>query len=438
MTARSLEFLEAIAAATDPMDPAVIAARIGALADQHARWRRSTLNLLASENSISRRALALLSSPIATRLTEGFPGDKEFPPPRHNAEIDEIEATLIALVRRLIPARFIEWRTTSNTMANAVALAAVTSPGDRILVQALHGGGNMSYHPGALPDLLRLSVVTLPPGPVVDLDLEAARATARSLRPAAIVVGGSYMLFPLPVAELRSIADEVGAALIYDAAHVGLLIAAGIFQNPLAEGADILTMGTHKIMGGPIGGLVFTNREDLAERIVNRTYPLVLQTRDQNKYAAAAHSMAELVAFGAGYAQQMVSNARALAAALEAEGFTVVGRDRGYTMTHQVLVDARAVGGSLMEDRCQAVNILVHKARLVSDGPESPHRSAIRITTQEVTRQGMKETEMIRIARLMADAVGDRRSPEELSAEVAGMGSAFPDVQYSFDVPVTR
>jgi glycine hydroxymethyltransferase len=318
-------------------------------------------------------------------------------------------------------------------MANAIALAAVTHPGDQILVQSLQGGGNLSYHPGAVPDLLGLSVASLPPAPHFDLDLDAARRVALATRPAAIVVGGSYMLFPLPVKELRVIADETGAALIYDAAHVGLLIAAGLLPDPLTDGADIMTLGTHKIMGGPIGGLVLTNREDLAERVVNRTYPLFLQTRDQNKYAAAAHSMAELVAFGSEYARQMVANARTLAAALEGEGFTVVGAGRGYTMTHQVLIDARPLGGASAEARCQAANILVHKARMVDDEPDSPTRSGIRITTQEITRQGMKEAEMTRVARLMADATWNRKPTALLLAEVAGLAGSYPAVHYSFD-----
>lgn len=433
MTPRSVEYLERIAGQIAPIAPAAIADRVRTLVRQHETRRLTCLNMLASENTISRGALALLSSTIATRLTEGFPGDKEFPPAGQNVEIDEIEAILIALVRRLLPARFIEWRATSNTMANAIALAAVTRPGDRILVQSLQGGGNMSYHPGAVPDLLGLSVGNLPPGPCFDIDLEAARRAARAARPTAIVVGGSYMLFPLPVPELRAIADEVGAALIYDAAHVGLLIAAGLFPDPLRDGADILTLGTHKIMGGPIGGLVLTNREDLAERVVNRTYPLFLQTRDQNKYAAAAHSMAELVAFGSEYARQMVANARTLAAALAREGCTVVGADRGYTATHQLLVDARPLGGPSAEARCQAANILVHKARMVDDDPDSTARSGIRITTQEITRQGMEEADMVLVARLMADAAWKRRPGELLLAEVARLAGSYPDIHYSFD-----
>lgn len=433
LTPKSRAYLDAVARRIAPMPPAAIAERVADLASAHVRWRRQTLNLLASENTISRRALALLGSAIATRLTEGFPGDKEFPPPRHNEQIDEIEAILIGFARRLIPARHLEWRAVSNTMANAMALAAVTAPGDRILVQALSGGGNMSYHRGAVPDLLHLEVENLPDGPDLGIDLDLARVRARQVRPAAIVVGGSYFLFPLPVADLRSIADEVGAALIYDAAHVGLFIAAGLFPHPLREGADILTMGTHKIMGGPIGGLVFTDRDDLGERIVGRTHPLFLQTRDQNKYAAAAHALAELVTHGGDYARQMVANAKALAAGLEQAGFVVLGATRGYTETHQVVLDVRSLGGATVEERCQAASILIHRGRVVSDRPDIGERSAIRISVQEVTRQGMGTTEMARIVRLVADATWQRRPTEAIAADASALAAAYPGIHYSFD-----
>ena len=434
MTPMSSSFLESTAAWVTENGPEAAASRVQALVSRHERWRVKCLNLLAAENSISRKARRLLDSTLATRLTEGFPGDKQFPPVRHHAEIDEIEGIFIALARQLVPARFVEWRATSNTMANAMALAAVTKPGDTILVQSMTGGGNMSYHPGAVPELLRLEVADLPPGPDMGFALDGARAAARTCRPAAIVVGGSYFLFPLPVAELRAIADEVGAVLIYDAAHVGLLIATGLFQAPLAEGADILTMGTHKIMGGPVGGLLFTDRADLGARIVNRTYPLFLQTRDQNKYAAAAHSLAELVQFGPAYARQMVANAKTLAAAVEREGFAVLGRARGYTMTHQLMLDARGVGGGLLVEKlCQASNILLHKAWLVGDQLGTTDRGGLRITVQEVTRQGMKEAEMEEIASLIGRAAVKREATERVAADVERFVARFPRIEYSFD-----
>jgi len=425
--------LEEVAAELVTADPAEVARRVREVVDDHVTWRRTCLNLLPPENLTSRSVLVLLGSALATRLTEGFPGDKLFPPARQNRHIDEVEAIIVGYLRRLLRARWVEWRAVSNTMANLMALESVTEPGDRLLVHAMEAGGNDSYQTGGVPDVLRLEVHSLPPGPLYDVDLDRARDAARTVRPRVIVVGGGYFLFPLPVRELRAIADEAGAYLLYDAAHVALMIAAGGFQDPLAEGADFLTCGTHKIMGGPVGGVVGMQRDDLAARVINRTHPLLIQTRDQNKYAAAAHALAEMAAFGGEYARQAVANARALAAALEAEGIRVLGRDLGYTATHQVVADVGALEGEAFESRCQAADILLHHGRLPGEPDRPGHRSALRLSVQEVTRQGMLEAEMAEIARLIARAGLHREAPATVAADVTALVGGFPMVRWSFD-----
>lgn len=433
MSATSRRYLAAVADAIAAEEDAALAARVRRLVAEHVAWRDRCINLLPAENITSRRVLALLGSGIATRLTEGMPGDKLFPPARQNVQIDEIEAILIDRLRRLFGCRWVEWRALSNTMANLMALEAVTAPGDAILVQAIEGGGNMSCHPGGVPDVLRLASHPLPWAPLYDIDLEGARARARRHRPRVIVVGGGYFLFPLPVAALRAIADEVGARLLYDAAHVALLVACGRFQDPLAEGADFLTLGTHKIMGGPVGGVICMNEDAVAGRVINRAHPLLLQTRDQNKLAAAAHAVIEMSAFGAGYAAQVVANARALAAALEAEGLEVLGRERGYTATHQLVVITGARRSDEIERRCQAADLLLHRGRLPGEPDHPDHYSGLRVSVQEVTRRGMREPEMARIARLIARAALHAEPPERVAADAAELASQFPRVVFSFD-----
>jgi glycine hydroxymethyltransferase len=433
LTGPARAYLQSVVQAVAERGPEATARRVRELVREHEIWRRTCLNLLPSENVTSRAALALLGSEIATRLTEGFPGDKEFPPPRHNVQIDEIEGILIALVRRMFRCRWVEWRASGNTMANAMALEAVTAPGDPIMVQAMEGGANMSYHPGAIPDLLRLSVHAMPPGPLYGVDLDGARRLARSVRPRAVVVGGGYFLFPLPVAELADIAREVGAVLIFDAAHVALFIATGDFPHPLADGADLLTFGTHKVMSGPIGGIVCTDRDDLATRIIDRAHPLFFQTRDQSKYAAQAHALAELAAFGPEYARQMIANARAFAVALEANGFAVLGRDQGHTATHQVVVDVGRERSAEVERRCQEADILLHRGRLPGEGDQPDTRSALRLSVEEVTRLGMEEAEMGPIARLMARVALRDEDPGRVGREVHELARGFQRIRWSFD-----
>lgn len=429
---KTIRYLADVEQRLETMAPETVADRIVELVEAHDAWRGRCLNMIPAENTLSRNARRLLDSDLAIRLTEGFPGDKEFPPPAHNVQIDEIEAILIGLVRKLFRTRHVDWRPVNTTMANTVAYAAMTDPGDTMLVQSMDGGGNMNYHPHAIPRILRLEVVDLPGTSNFEIDPEVVRPLALRHRPRVIVVGGGYVLFPYPLADLRAIAAEVGARIFFDAAHLSLLVATGHFQDPLAEGADIMGFSTQKVLGGPVGGMVLTNDDELARRMLGYTFPVMLQTRDLNKYAAQAYALAEMVAFGARYAEQMLKNAKALAGALEAEGFTVIGSGRGYTETHQVVLNLIDVGAEPFETACQAANILVHKGRIMGDGARG-FRTGARLTVQELTRQGMGEPEMARVATLIRRAALDREPAERLAREVEELVRPFDTVRFSFD-----
>lgn len=431
-SAKTLAYLDTVDRRLEAIPPEAAARRVIELVDQHDGWRKRCLNMIPAENSLSQKARRLLDSGMATRLTEGFPGDKEFPPARHNVQIDEIEAILIGLVRKLFGVRHVEWRPVNTTMANTVAYAAMTQPGDTILVQSMDGGGNMNYHPTAIPRILQLRVIDIPGSRTFEIDPDAVRRLGREHRPRAIVLGGGYALFPYPLAELRAIANEIDARIYFDAAHLSLLIATGRFQDPLGEGADAMGLSTQKVLGGPVGGMVLTNDDELARRMLGYTFPVMLQTRDLNKYAAQAHAMAEMAAFGDQYAGQMVANAKALAAALEREGFTVIGSERGYTATHQVVLDLIEVGAESFENACQAANILVHKGRILGDGARG-FRTGARLTVQELTRQGMEEPQMAEVASLIRRAALDREPADRVAGAVEDLVRPFDRVRFSFD-----
>lgn len=428
----SVDYLAEIAKRYEDISPREIAARVESLVAGYESWRRTSLNLMAAENTMSRRARRLLDSDLATRVTEGFPGAKDFPPGKHNVHIDEIEGLFIALAKRLFRAQYVEWRATSTTMANAVAFWSMTEPGDTILVQSMEGGGNMNYHRVAIPHLRQLKVEMLPHSSDFTIDADQAARTARAVRPKLIVIGGSQVLFPYPLKELRQIADEVGARILFDAAHLGALIAAGEFQDPLAEGVDVLSMGTQKINGGPVGGLAFTNDLGLARRMLALTFPAFIQTRDLNKYASAAFALAEMTAHGSAYARQVVRNARALGHALEGCGFRVIGSDRGYTNTHLLFLDVRDFGAPRFEALCQRANILIHKSHMSGDSKRGV-RTGIRISVQEATRQGMNEDSMTSVAELIQRVTVGGEPAERVGADVAKFVSDFPTVKFSFD-----
>ncbi len=417
--------------APGPADPPPLelARRVLATVSDHDRWRQTVVNLIAAEGLMSRTARSVLSSDLASRLTEGLPGDKDVSssPVESNRHIEQIEVTIAGLARRLFGAAFAEWRPASNSMANAAVLRAVTRPGDLIAVQPLAAGANISYQEAGVAGVLGLRTAELPATADFGIDGAAAAAEIIRLRPRAVVVGGSKVLFPYPLRELRTAADQVGAVLLLDAAHVAPLIAGGRFADPFADGAHVLTLGTHKSMGGPVGGLVLTNDAQIAAGVSAAIYPGFLQTRDQNKYAAAAIALAELLEHRVAYAAALVANAQALAAALAAAGFRLLGADRGYTQTHLLLIDAGPAATKIAA-ACSRDGILMGPTNIPGDPPGT--RGGVRMSVSQVTRQGMTPAEMRVIAGLIADASQGRAG---VAARVTELARSFPGVGYSFD-----
>lgn len=414
--------------------PVEIARQVLATVRAHDEWRREVVNLIAAEGLMSRTARSVLASDLASRLTEGLPGGKDASssPPESNRHIEHIELTIAGLAGCLFSASFVEWRPASNTMANSALLRAVTSPGDLVLVQAMSAGANVSYHTAGAAGVLGLRTADLPGTSEFGIDAAAAAAQISRLRPRVVMVGGSKVLFPYPLQELRQAADAVGALLVLDAAHVAPLIAAGQFHKPFSEGAHVVTAGTHKAMGGPIGGLVLTEDEDIAARVRSSIYPGFLQTRDQNKYAAAAISLAELLEHRSAYAAALVTNARQAAEALDALGYRVIGAEHGYSDTHMVVLDVGQEAAG-MAAACSGSGILLGPTNIPRDSQVPMRRSGVRLSVAQVTRQGMGPDEMKVIAQLIDDA---RRSRPGVATRARELARSFSGVRYSFDEEV--
>lgn len=434
----SIQYLQSMDARLAKMSPRQIAARVRELSDADEHWRRrKCISLRAAEGIMGATSQRLLNSSLATRVSEGFPGDKQYPGIRGtDVYIDEVEATLIFQLRRLFGAKYVEWRPLSNSMANAMPYLVLTKPGDVVLAQSWIGGGanaaNTPHGPGGLKDLVFLE---MPFRDNYQHDVEGIRRLARAARPKIIVAGGGYVLFPYPLRDLRAIADEVGAWLMYDAAHLAILIAGGVFQQPLQEGADVMTMSTHKAFGGPVGGVVLTNDPAIAAPIMHRTVNGFVQTRDANKLVAASHAVAEATEFGAKCASQMVKNAQALAVALESEGFKPLARDQGYTRTHQVIVDVEDEGPKKVRAACMACNILVQGANLTREATRNNAGESIplglRLSSAEITRLGMLEPQMKVVARFMRRAVAGEPS-DRLASEIEEFLEDYQTVRYTF------
>ncbi len=399
----------------------------------HNRWRRlETINLIASENVMSPLAEYVYLNDMMGRYAEGPTGNKYY---QGTVYMDRLEAICRDLMCDLFSAKFADVRPVSGTVANIAALYAVTEANDLVASLPIAAGAHISHRKVGAVGVLRLRTVDLPwDMENMNIDVDRAAKIIRETKPKVVILGGSVYLFPHPVKELSEVAHEVGAYVLHDSAHVLGLIAGGVFPNPLQEGCDIMTASTHKTFPGPQGGVIFTNREDLVEKIEKAVFPGVTSNYHQHRYPALAVTAIEMKIFGRAYAEQIVRNAKRLAEALHARGFKVLGEARGFTQSHQVLVDVRELGGGA---KCayllEKANIILNKNMLPGDKrPEDP--GGIRIGVQEVTRWGMTETDMEIIADFMADVLIRKKDPEEVRKKVVEFRKNFKEVKYGFRI----
>jgi glycine hydroxymethyltransferase len=306
--------------------------------------------------------------------------------------IDIVEVTAAAAIARVMRARFAEVRPTSATLANLGVYTAFTQPGDTIAVLPDWAGGHLSHHEIGVPGIRGLRVAPLPyDAEVLDVDLDALDGFLAREQPKLVVVGASLMLFAHRLPAIAEIVHAHGLPLLYDASHVAGLVAERRFQDPLAEGADLMTFSTYKSFGGPAGGAIVTNDEAIAERVATAVYPSLVANYDASRLVPLAAAALERERSNGAYADQCIVNARRLAAELDAAGCTVLGAARGFTDSHHV---ALTVGdGTAAALRLAESNILLSEIGVPIDPA-----GGVRIGTQAITRQGFVEEDMPAIA----------------------------------------
>ncbi len=313
------------------------------VAENHRIHDDECLNLNPATNVMNPRAEAMLAAHLGSRASLGYPGAKY---ETGLEAIEQIEIATAELAAELFGARYAEVRVGSGALANLYTFMATCRPGDSIIAPPPEIGGHVTHHGSGAAGLYGLTTV---PAPVdrdgYTVDVGALRDLAVRLRPPLITIGGSLNLFPHPVPAIREIADEVGAIVLFDAAHLSGVIAGGAWPNPLAEGAQVMTMSTYKSMGGPPGGLIVANDAAVAERLEAIAYPGLTANFDAGKTAALAVTLLDWQVAGSAYAATMVANAGRLAAELGARGVPVFAADRGGTRSHQFAVLAAGYGG---------------------------------------------------------------------------------------------
>jgi glycine hydroxymethyltransferase len=397
---------------------------------------RDGLPMIASENIVSPRVAEMLVTDLHGRYAEGLPGKRYY---QGCEAFDEIEAAGIELAREVFGCRWANIQSTSGTNSNLAVLKALTKPGDAITAVSTADGGHISHAPMGAVGMRGLDLHTYPwDSDRMEVDVDGAVALIEKVQPKLCLFGQSMILFPTPLTEgLADAARDAGAYIMYDGAHVLGLIAGGEFQDPLREGAHVLTGSSHKTFPGPQGGFVLSDEDDVKfqRRLGTGVFPGVCSSYHLHHVAGKVVALAEFAQFGADYARDTVANARALAEALAAEGFDVLGEERGYTRSHQVVTRHGAPDSAAGRDaatRLEACGIITNMNMLPADTkPMAP--AGLRLGVQELTRVGFGRAEMSDVAAFFARALRGDEYADAVRADVAAFKSQFQTVRYCFN-----
>jgi glycine hydroxymethyltransferase len=410
--------------------------------EAHHEMMKNAIPLIASENIPSPAVREALASDFGNRYAEGWVGERLYAGCKY---IDEVESIAIELGKILFNAEFIDVRPISGVVANLAAFSAFANPYDIAFACSIPTGGHISHGKktigGTAGAIRELEIYNYPFNEDdfnIDIDKTVSlikELEANGKKPRLFILGASVFLFPHPVKEIADIAKTYDAKVIYDGAHVAGLIAGGIFQDPLREGADVFTMSTHKTLAGPQHGAI-ASWSKYAETIKKIVFPGLVSNHHLHAVAGVAIAFAEAIKFYKEYARAIVSNSKTLAQALYELGFDVLYEKRGFTESHMILIDVSKYGnGFEIEKKLEECNILVNRNLLPYDKRMKRDYRApggIRIGVQEVTRLGMGKTEMIEIANLIKMAVVDKKDSRTIRDKVIELRKDFQKVKYCF------
>jgi len=334
--------------------------------------------------------------------------------------IDEIEQYGEELAKEVFKTETADLRPLSGHIADLIFMASFAQPNDTLMCISPEDGGYPGMWKEGLAGLLNLKVVPFPFSKNDrNIKVEGAKEAINHAKPRIVIFGASHITFPHPVKELADTALENGACIGFDGSHVMGLIAGEEFQNPLKEGAHALFGSTHKTFFGPQGGIILADKKH-GEIVKEKIYPTFVDNAHWNRIAALTLALAEAKKFGKTYAKQVILNSQTLAKALHEYGFPATCQHLGFTQSHQVILDY----GS--DDQSRAVAEKLQRANIISD-------CVIRLGTCEVTRRGMKEQEMLKIAELINRTVLDGEKPDNIRKDVAKLCNEFQKIEYCFE-----
>ncbi|MET3557322.1 glycine hydroxymethyltransferase [Streptococcus rupicaprae] len=397
-----------------------------AIADEEKR-QQNNIELIASENVVSKAVMAAQGSILTNKYAEGYPGNRYY---GGTEVVDVIEHLAIDRAKEIFGAQFANVQPHSGSQANAAAYMALIEPGDTVLGMDLSAGGHLTH--GSPVNFSGKTYNFVPYGvdkETEQLDYDAILARAQEVQPQLIVAGASAYSRTIDFAKFREIADKVGAKLMVDMAHIAGLVAAGLHPSPVPY-ADVTTSTTHKTLRGPRGGLILTNDETLAKKINSAVFPGLQGGPLEHVIAAKAVSFKENLdpAFKA-YAQNVITNCQVMAEVFKQhDNFRVIS---GGTDNHVFLVDVTKVveNGKVAQNLLDEVSITLNKNSIPFETLSPFKTSGIRIGTAAVTARGFGEKECRKVAELIIKALENADNEavlDEVRQEVRALTDAFP------------
>lgn len=391
--------------------------------DLELKRQQHNIELIASENIVSKAVLLAAGTVLTNKYAEGFPSKRYYGGCQY---VDIVENIARERAKKLFGAEHANVQPHSGASANLAVFFALVNPGDTVMGLNLANGGHLSH--GSPVNISGKYFNIVPYGvsnETEKIDYDDVLKIAKDCKPKMIIAGASAYSRAIDFKKMREIADEVGAYLMVDMAHIAGLVAAGLHQSPVPY-ADVVTTTTHKTLRGPRGGLILC-KEELAARIDKAVFPGTQGGPLMHIIAAKAVALGEaLKPEFKEYQKQIVKNAYTLSEALKKEGFKIVS---GGTDNHLMLIDLRPFGitGKETEKRLDEVHITVNKNAIPND-PEKPFvTSGIRVGTPAVTSRGFKEEEMKKIALWMREIATDFDNVKDrITAEVIALCEKFP------------
>ncbi len=389
--------------------------------------QQNNIELIASENYVSKSILELQGSIFTNKYAEGYPSKRYY---GGCSNVDTIENLAISYATKLFDVKYANAQPHSGSQANMAVYRALLKPHDKVLGLNLSHGGHLTHGNPVNFSGLDYEFIPYNLNPETEmLDYEEIRALAKKEQPKMIVTGASAYSRFIDFKKFREICDEVGAILFVDMAHIAGLVAAGLHENPCYY-ADVVSSTTHKTLRGPRGGLILTNNEEIITKINKTIFPGIQGGPLMHVIAAKAQCFYEaLQPEFKEYAEQIIKNAKTLATTLQEEGFKIIS---GGTDNHLMLVDVKSllgITGKEAESILDSIHITVNKNTIPNE-TESPFKtSGIRLGTPAMTTRGFKEAEFKQVGHIISEALKNRDNEElleSLSKEVLELTSKFP------------